>query len=115
MNTVIQESTIERPSWAASIERPSWATTTDYDPGVHEGEVRVGEFVVWLSQAFDIPGYPMKVDSGLVEAWLPGDTASGTVLPPANPDFPGGSSAAQCRGLAAALLKAAEVMDEFNA
>ena len=98
-----------------TIARPSWATETDYDLCVHSGEVTVGEFVVDLSQSFSIPGYPIKVGSGLVEAWLPGDTASGTVLPPAHPDFPGGSSAAQCRGLAAALLKAAEVMDEFNA
>ena len=106
MSTVIQENT---------IARPSWATSTDYDLGVHSGEVTVGEFVVYLSQAFGTPGYPIEesTDSGLVGASLPEDTAPGTVLPPA----PGcaESSAAQCRGLAAALLKAAEVMDEFNA
>jgi hypothetical protein len=98
-----------------TITRPTWATETDYDLCVHSGEVTVGGFVVYLSQAFGSVEYPLNesLDSGLVEASLPGDTAPGTVLPAA----PGCalSSAAQCRGLAAALLKAAEVMDEFNA
>jgi hypothetical protein len=99
----------------STLTRPSWATETDYDLGVHSGEVTVGEFVVYLSQAFGTPGYPIEesMSSGLVGASLPGDTAPGTVLPPAPGDAE--SSAAQCRGLAAALLKAAEVMDEFNA
>ena len=98
----------------STMTRPAWATTTDYDLGVHSGEVTVGEFVIHLSQAFGTPEYSLEEsgDSGLVGASLPGDTAPGTILPPE----PGcaESSAAQCRGLAAALLKAAEVMDEFN-
>ena len=57
----------------STLTRPAWATTTDYDLGVHSGEVTVGEFVVYLSQAFGTPGYPIEesMSSGLVGASLP--------------------------------------------
>jgi hypothetical protein len=94
-----------------TVTRPTWATETDYDLCVHSGEVTVNGFVVWLSQGFGPVDSSLEGsgDWGLVGASLPGDTAPGTVLPPA----PGcaESSAAQCRGLAAALLKAATIIE----
>ena len=55
MSTVIQENT---------IARPSWATSTDYDLGVHSGEVTVGEFEIYLSQAFGTIEEPLDSRNG---------------------------------------------------
>jgi hypothetical protein len=82
------------PEIELAFPRPAWAETTHYpEEGAHEGKVTVGPITLMLGQDIPVAGD----DPEDIYVWLPEvDRLLG---------------AQACRDLAAALLKAAEVID----
>jgi hypothetical protein len=78
-----------------TVTTPAWATTTiEPEDGSHEGSVTVGPVTLALGQ-----NIPFTGDRGPIYVWLPEDDDSRLY------------GAQPCRDLAAALLKAAEIID----
>ena len=77
----------------AAFPRPAWATKSYYpEDGTHTGEVTVGEFSLTLDQVIAVGGEPSPV---LV--WLPEGERK--------------IDAQGCRDFAAALMEAAQIID----
>ena len=94
--TTLDATTFEQtavPEYELAFPRPAWASSTQYpEDGSHEGKVTVGLVTLTLGQDIPFTGEPSPI-----YVWLP--------------DVERVDGAEACRDLAAALLKAAEIIE----
>jgi hypothetical protein len=95
----MSDTTMTRPIWATETSEP---VAIEESRGYHTTRVTVGDFGVVLNQWIHADGTSEPVHANLEEFGTPGDWLTDC-------------SAQQCRDLAAALLKAATIIEAATA
>jgi len=103
MSNTMTDTTITRPTWATETTEPE---VEQVAKGFHTTRVIVGDFGVLLNQYIHADGTSEPVTADLTEFWKTEESGTRDLF---------AGTAQECRDLAAALLKAATIIDDNNA